>query len=74
MTFDQTMERDHVCVHHQLNLPQNAQDLSVRNAQARNRLMGLWARNRNLGRIANEPDWRIYDNSDFCVPEMRSGS
>jgi hypothetical protein len=56
MTLDQTMGCDRVCVHHQLNLPRNSQDLSVRNAQARNRLMGLWARDRNLRRTANEPD------------------
>ena len=56
MTFDQTMGCDHVCVHHQLNLPRNSQDLSVRNVQARNRLTGLWARDRNLRRVANEPD------------------
>jgi len=56
VTFDQTMGCDHVCVHHQLNLPRNSQDLSVRNVQARNRLTGLWARDRNLRRTANGPD------------------
>jgi hypothetical protein len=74
MTFDQTMGCDHVCVHHQLNLPRNSQDLPVRNAQARNRLMRLWARNRDLRRTANQPDCELYDNSDFCLPEMWLGS
>jgi hypothetical protein len=74
MTFDQTMGCDHVCVHHQLNLPRNSQDLSVRNAQARNRLMDLWARNRNLRRHCERARLRTYDNSDFCLPEMWLGS
>ncbi len=37
----QTTRFDHVGVHPQLNLPRNSQDLSVRNAQARNRLMEI---------------------------------
>ena len=69
MTFGQTMGCDHVCVHHQLNLPQNSQDLPVRNAQARNRLMGLWARDRNLRRIANEPDCEFMTTVIFACPK-----
>jgi predicted RNA-binding Zn-ribbon protein involved in translation (DUF1610 family) len=69
MTFDQTMGCDHVCVHHQLNIPRNSQDLSVRNAQARNRLMGLWARDRNLRRIANEPDCEFMTTVIFACPK-----
>jgi predicted RNA-binding Zn-ribbon protein involved in translation (DUF1610 family) len=38
---DQTMGCDHVCVHTQLNLPRNSQDLPLWNAQAHTRLMGL---------------------------------
>ena len=69
MTFDQTMGCDHVCVHHQLNLPRNSQDLSVRNAQARNQLMGLWARDRNLRRTANEPDCESMTTVIFACPK-----
>ena len=69
MTFGQTMGCDHVCVHHQLNLPRNSQDLSVRNVQARNRLMGLWARDRNLRRIANEPDCEFMTTVIFACPK-----
>ena len=69
MTFDQTMGCDHVCVHHQLNLPRNSQDLSVRNAQARNRLMGLRARDRNLRRTANEPDCESMTTVIFACPK-----
>ena len=69
MAFDQTMGCDHVCVHHQLNLPRNSQDLSVRNAQARNRLMGLRARDRNLRRTANEPDCESMTTVIFACPK-----
>ena len=42
----QTMGCDHVSVHTQFNLPRSTQDLPIRNAQAGNRLMGLWAQHR----------------------------
>src|ERR1700674_5587894 len=51
------------------NLPRNSQDLSVRNAQARNRLMGLRARDRNLGRPANEPDCESMATVIFACPK-----
>ena len=38
---DEATEFGHVGVHPQLNLPRNSQDLSVRNAQARNLLMEI---------------------------------
>ena len=60
---------DHVCVHHQLDLPRNSQDLSVRNVQARNRLMGLWAQDRNLRRIANGPDREFMTTVIFACPK-----
>ena len=41
---DEATEFGHVGVHPQLNLPRNSQDLPVRNAQARNRLMESRAR------------------------------
>jgi hypothetical protein len=44
MGLGQTTRFDHVGVHPQLNLPRNSQDLSVRNAQARDRL-----KDRSLG-------------------------
>jgi predicted RNA-binding Zn-ribbon protein involved in translation (DUF1610 family) len=69
MTFDQTTGYDHVCVHHQLNLPRNSQDLSVRNAQARNRLMRLRARNRDLRRTANQPDCESMTTVIFACPK-----
>ena len=74
----QTTGFDHVGVHPQLNLPRNSQNLPVRNAQARNRLMGLCARglprHNRLKTHCERARLRIYDNSDFCLPEMRLGS
>jgi len=69
MGLGQTTRFDHVGVHHQLNLPRNSQDLSVRNAQARNRLIGLWARDRNLRRTANEPDCESMTTVIFACPK-----
>jgi|GEM_PF-6180755 predicted RNA-binding Zn-ribbon protein involved in translation (DUF1610 family) len=69
MTFDQTTGYDHVCVHHQLNLPRNSQDLSVRNAQARNRLMRLRTRNRDLRRTASQPGCESMTTVIFACPK-----
>jgi len=69
MGVGQTTRFDHVGVHHQLTLPRNSQDLSVRNVQARNRLMGLWAQDRNLRRIANGPDCEFMTTVIFACPK-----
>ena len=69
MGLGQTTGFDHVGVHHQLNLPRISQDLPVRNAQARNQLIGLWARDRNSRRIANEPDCEFMTTVIFACPK-----
>ena len=55
---DEATEFDHVGVHPQLNLPRNSQDLPVRNAQARNRLMEI--RGRRFPGSGRPPAWKAY--------------
>jgi len=55
MTLDQTMGCDRVCVHHQLNYRKFSGPLCPECTSSQS-IDGLWARDRNLRRTANEPD------------------